>query len=625
MRIKVTGINRVSFTWAFDGSDAKFAIPKIERDYKLDMTGFVIMCIDVWYGKGSNSSYLTRCGVEVPDFRIMQWSKNLRPIHDGAGDNTTLDTTIRNWDPKTRRDIEVEFMEVNFSDINDMINWLRNQKNVFYTPPKDEKYEWVPKAEFEHLKKEHKKKVDAQQKELRKYQDFFDSVCDELDMPESDPEKVLEELSDDLERLDSLEDFRYEICDILDMDGLPGTPRQTDRLVIERVRKLSQERDSLSEFKRLLTDLIQLPEDKKETATTKDYISAFKYTKTQWLKMVEERQKLKLCNEALQESNKSLQAQVDEQKGHVYELSQEYDNFGKKLEDIYDVSGCEPRDFDDPLELLMERLERRVEELNRIEHEHYHITQNWVREDHLEEVLNELCDKHSVVRPCDARRDYKDRLDYIFDVLVNWRKRAVRAEHEYDECVKANTKDYANAKAARAELANLYKRILGEERLDPKLSPHEIAVAIIKHVQGLCDLQHEANMGVKELQKFRDEVYNALNLGYPTTNQYILKVLKERLAANDFYVEGADAAEYRAFVMRLFEAIGKPTVEEIVSTQYLAKVVLEDVKELKRQNDRGITYVRRMRELEQKLEDIKNICDGNSDVLNIIGELDEEE
>lgn len=57
-----------------------------------------------------------------------------------------------------------------------------------------------------------------------------------------------------------------------------------------------------------------------------------------------------------------------------------------------------------------------------------------------------------------------------------------------------------------------------------------------------------------------------------------------------------------------------------MANQYLAKMVLEDVKELKRQNDRGITYVRRMRELEQKLEDIKNICDGDSDILNIIGE-----
>lgn len=565
MQMRVNVSNGIEFSWNYDDMPKltiRTFFDEMERQMGVDLTGFVIMCIDVWYGKGSNSGYFTRCGVEVQDFCVMNWSKSLGPIHDGSGDETTVDADIRIWDPKARKNIVVEFMDVTFSDINDMINWLRLQKNVFYTPPKDGKYELVPKAELECLKKEHKNKVDAQQKELRKYQNFFDAVCDELDTTESDPEKVLEELSDDLERLDDLEDLRSEICRALDIDNKIGSYRQNNKRILEQLK-----------------------------------------------------------------------------------------------------------------------------ELKKMEYEHYHVTHDWVKVTALEEALNDLCDENNVVRPL-STRNYKERLEYIFEVLTNWRKRAVRAEHEHDECIKANTKDYANAKVARAELANLYKRILGEERLDPKLSPHEVAVAIIKHVQGLCDLQHEANMKVKELEKFRDEVYNALNLGYPTTNNHILTVLRTRLekldadgpwvaeryitelirenstkfkvlqplnymtieermrhtfevlnewrdralklenemdqiceafgttpadtdvnglldiiadlktdrgdkyilqrkvkelekklSGKDFYVEGIDAAEYRAFVMKLFEVVGKPVVEEIISTQYLAKMVLEEVKD----------------------------------------------
>lgn len=219
------------------------------------------------------------------------------------------------------------------------------------------------------------------------------------------------------------------------------------------------------------------------------------------------------------------------------ELEDDVKGLSLKVEELEDFRSdiCGVLDIDSMIGSTRQndkRILEQVERLKKIEHEHYHVINNWYKESYLEEVLNDLCDENNVVRPCNTR-NYKERLEYIFEVLTNWRKRAVRAEHEHDECIKANTKDYANAKVARAELAYLYKRILGEERLDPKLSPHEVAVAIIKHVQGLCDLQHEANMGVKELQKFRDEVYNTLNLGYPTTNNHILTVLRTRLEKLD--------------------------------------------------------------------------------------------
>lgn len=554
MKMRVNVSNGIEFSWNYDDMPKptiRAFFDEMEKQMRVDLTGFVIMCVDVWYGKGSNSGYFTRCGVEVPDFRIMQWSKNIGPIYDNGCDETTLDVTIRNWNPETRN-VEVEFMDVNFSDINDMINWLRLQKNVFYTPPKDEKYEWVPKTELEYLKKDHKKKVDAQQKELRKYQDFFDSVCEELDSPTEDPEKVLEELSDDLKRLDNLEDFRYEICDILDMDGLPGTPRQTDRLVIERVRKLSQERDILLNFKQKLSEVIKMPEDKKETATIEDYLSSFEYTKKQWLKMVEERDRLKRCNESLQEANMGVK---------------ELRKFRDEVYNILDVG------YPATNQHILTVLKTRQEKLD--------ADGPWVTEQYITDLIRENSTKFKVLQPLNYMT-VEERMRYVFVILNEWRDRAVRAEREYDESVKANTEKQLTVKA-----------------LEQQLVDAQVASA-----------------------KFRTDIRRALGLDVTegTTNEMVVDELKERLSANDFYVEGVDAAEYRAFIMRLYEAIDKPVIDDYIHTDYLARQMLEEVKDLKKQNDRGVKYVKRMRELEQKLEDIKDICDGDSDILNIIGE-----
>lgn len=49
--------------------------------------------------------------------------------------------------------------------------------------------------------------------------------------------------------------------------------------------------------------------------------------------------------------------------------------------------------------------------------------------------------------------------------------------------------DYANAKAARLKLANLYKTVLGKEKLDRDLSPHEVMKAILDEYKRVRDSQ----------------------------------------------------------------------------------------------------------------------------------------
>lgn len=227
---------------------------------------------------------------------------------------------------------------------------------------------------------------------------------------------------------------------------------------------------------------------------------------------------------------------------------------------------------------------------------------------------------------------------------------------------------------------------------------------------------------------FCKKLKEALNVDYrypgsfPKMEEDILAEiarLKKEAAANDFYVESEWEADYRAFVQRIFEAVGTPCIDEVIHTNYLAAQALEAVKGLKAEHDdaRGLSlkieeleeklkhaagvevwyrrtnrelvmerdryrdlyedlerssavdiddlnewrsalgnlyedvtnvapdfdspptlltkriykvykhardtgakYCDRMRRLEQKLEDIKDICDGNSDVMNIIGE-----
>ncbi len=64
--------------------------------------------------------------------------------------------------------------------------------------------------------------------------------------------------------------------------------------------------------------------------------------------------------------------------------------------------------------------------------------------------------------------------------------------------------DYQNAKAARAELAYLYKQVLGKERLDRDLSPHEVMKAILD----ACDKRED----------FIRELSCSLGFGYPVVN-----------------------------------------------------------------------------------------------------------
>ena len=98
--------------------------------------------------------------------------------------------------------------------------------------------------------------------------------------------------------------------------------------------------------------------------------------------------------------------------------------------------------------------------------------------------------------------------------------------------------DYQNAKAARAERAYLYKTVVGKEKLDRDLSPHEVMKAILDEVKRLRDSKViSAEYLKKEFQRFCKE-YTV----FPITDessihdwiQYIFKVLADyRTLAND--------------------------------------------------------------------------------------------
>ena len=77
--------------------------------------------------------------------------------------------------------------------------------------------------------------------------------------------------------------------------------------------------------------------------------------------------------------------------------------------------------------------------------------------------------------------------------------------------------DYQKAKAARAELAFLYKTVLGKDRLDTNLSPHEVMKAIhdeYKRVAGHDKL-------------FRDSVCDALGTTTAVSDSYLFKNIEK--------------------------------------------------------------------------------------------------
>lgn len=75
--------------------------------------------------------------------------------------------------------------------------------------------------------------------------------------------------------------------------------------------------------------------------------------------------------------------------------------------------------------------------------------------------------------------------------------------------------DYQNAKVARAELANLYKTVLGKDRLDRDLSPHEVMKAIHDEYKRVKDSRFAFS---QSLQSVYMHVYEGT--GYNTSDIY---------------------------------------------------------------------------------------------------------
>lgn len=143
--------------------------------------------------------------------------------------------------------------------------------------------------------------------------------------------------------------------------------------------------------------------------------------------------------------------------------------------------------------------------------------------------------------------------------------------------------DYQNAKNARAELAYLYKTILGKERLDRDLSPHEIMKAILdeyKRIRPVLDEYrtlandnfNKAEGFRKEKREFLDSVCDVLNIAPRMTYEQILTEVKDLTGRFD------ELEDFRADIC---EVIGIDADELFGSPQQNDKYILEQVEKLK--------------------------------------------
>lgn len=152
--------------------------------------------------------------------------------------------------------------------------------------------------------------------------------------------------------------------------------------------------------------------------------------------------------------------------------------------------------------------------------------------------------------------------------------------------------DYQNAKVARAELANLYKELLGVDKLDADLSPHEIATRIKRCFDIIKDREQKIKMASDTHAEDAKKHYQRnveLKRELETVREDLIEWIKG-LRSVYTHVKGHE-----------------PPLE--ASPSATASVCKYEIDAMKTKT----------RALEQKLNDIKDICDGNSDVMNIIG------
>lgn len=207
------------------------------------------------------------------------------------------------------------------------------------------------------------------------------------------------------------------------------------------------------------------------------------------------------------------------------------------------------------------------------------------------------------------------------DKIIERQKQSIK---ELGERLKENTVDKQLEMRAANKLANLrlsilqvYREIFDCSNGDPEGTDEETMQDILTEYKRVLKMKDDA-----ETDNTKWRPYIADILGMDKGSDWSDICIRARLIKHDKDNFSNCLTLLRQHIKEAYAEVFPDDTDRTWFGNYRQAVtdIVEALKQLKRQNDRGTKYVRRMRELEQKLEDIKNICDGDSDILNIIGE-----
>lgn len=411
----VSADDTIRMTFGIDPRSAVTDLTKIEKELGKDLTDVIQKAIDVAFNVTSQT--FTR---GPKNAYIVSYSWTLYPIYEGrvVEDNAvkSISVTIGDSDHNL-----YEFEGVGDHDVDAMITWLRKEHQVYYTP----------NDELLNEKKKWAEKVAKQQKKIDSYESTLSKITDIMEPKYAGP--AWSETWDDL---------------------------------VERIKRLKTEHDDVRGLS---------------------------------LKIEELEEQLREANEELAVARRRYNR-----------ANNDRSYLGKRLLDIRKAAGMAD---DDPTDLVkyVEALREANEELA-----NHRVAEGWLRKDNSDLAIDvaNLKEQLRVLR-YDILKVYREIFDCsngdpegsdeetLQDILTEY-KRTLELKNvaeektiKYKELARENEEnlarerewtkkmgivesvDYQNAKAARAELAYLYKTVLGKEKLDRDLSPHEVMKAIL--------------------------------------------------------------------------------------------------------------------------------------------------
>ena len=568
-------------------------ITKVEKELGKDLTDIIQKVIDVAFRVTSPT--FTR---GPKDAYVVSYSWELQPI---VGESVTEDNAVKSI-TVTVGDSDrnlYEFEDVEERDVDVMIMWLRRAHNVYYSPNDEllnEKKKWATKAA------EQQKKIDSYEATLSKITDIM--------KPDYAGPAWSETWDDLVERIKRMKEKAESLEEIASLK----------KKVEDLKRKFAAKDTNIRDLNNINA---ALSKDKKDLSKFRSDIMGVLFGGVPCASFDENSKNAIDIMKALREFRKEVikRAGVNESETSddyilkSLDIKLDHSASSRFIDKVYELAGCGRYSYtlDDVIEhleaglddarglsLKIEELEEEKASLN----SQLNTYSDFVRDTLTALGISGARDYSETRRRIETLRDgYDSCKDWSYALQKLYTDIFDLAEDDWD--VNDPPSVFADKILRRfKELKIKLKNYETENRLllerNHALSASNGAMDVLRNLHGsvigLCDIDDCPQIiGARIIDKF-DRV----------------KAEKEELKT-----AYARAKCAQAELRYLYSKIVGFAARDDMSMHEMSVCIHSKYKNT---FQRGAKYCDRMRELEQKLEDIKNICDSDSDILNIIGE-----